>query len=613
MNEKNTSDRKSEISVPIVRLLCDIVRQHPSLLLVVDAPPYQLRAFLLACLSHPSSIDIAMQTLSVWSRIEPELTARRDPDWAQTFHHILLVVLRKWALITSSTSEEHVEKRADFDETVLCCAQVMGETAFFEVLRGAASSVESALWASVAAAVLHDGRTEHCLPELFVSAFALDPATTPQLAATGCQAIVAYRLFIKQYRDGALVEPAARFCGRCLPIAATEAAKALLMLAELCGESMVAGLSFVVPLAARALPVVSEETAFALVSACAELATNLSEEASAPLTAELLDALISGTAVSRRPENFLGAGVALCSRSMGRSGAIYAGRLSRAWPELLAMLGSDQHYESACDFVAALATAAGPACQGMLPSVCQELVSLMQRRGTPRAVVAMRVFVAAASAASALGPLLASTCRAVLDYVGSRATATSATPEASDVCCAYFELLKALLWSPPWCSLLPQAGSPLMASLQLLCTALLQYGHDFECLLALSDFELELVAVSNSKPAFASLLTTVAPPLIGAHLRACLDGNPLAIRFHCHPLYELLRIVPVAQRAQVFAAGLREVRHCLPEPWIGTAARIASSINAARTFKAYMSDLFDVCRGRESADALSSYVASPPP
>ncbi len=44
---------------------------------------------------------------------------------------------------------------------------------------------------------------------------------------------------------------AARYCGRCLPVAAAAAAKALLLLAELCGAEMVVDLPLIVPLAAR--------------------------------------------------------------------------------------------------------------------------------------------------------------------------------------------------------------------------------------------------------------------------------------------------------------------------------------------------------------------------
>lgn len=84
---------------------------------------------------------------------------------------------------------------------LLSCAQALGERDFFALVRRAASSPEVALWAVTAVAVLHDGRTPHCLPELFAAAFATDPLAAPRLAATACGALHAFRLFVRQH-DG---------------------------------------------------------------------------------------------------------------------------------------------------------------------------------------------------------------------------------------------------------------------------------------------------------------------------------------------------------------------------------------------------------------------------
>lgn len=164
----------------------------------------------------------------------------------------------------------------------------------------------------------------------------------------------------------------------------------------------------------------NEETAQALVATCAELATNLSEERAAPLTAALLDALLDGATAqaSARRDNFFAAGVALwcvahcafcvcafahkCAHQRAVNGAL-AGHVRGSTGARVAhpvsvdavrdsrlvvtpLLTTSTHSmapaaasEATCDFVAAMAIAAGAASVPLLPPLVQEMVSLLHR------------------------------------------------------------------------------------------------------------------------------------------------------------------------------------------------------------------------------------------
>ncbi len=104
--------------------------------------------------------------------------------------------------------------------------------------------------------------------------------------------------------------------------------------------------------------------------------------------------------------------------------------------------------------------------------------------------------------------------------------------EDAAVCGALFEVLKRIVWSPPWRLALTLPPSPLSPLLALVERAVTLYGSDFECLAALSDFQVELMVAAASDPLLMATMAQHAPALIAAHVKAVLDGNPLAVRFH---------------------------------------------------------------------------------
>lgn len=107
--------------------------------------------------------------------------------------------------------------------------------------------------------------------------------------------------------------------------------------------------------------------------------------------------------------------------------------------------------------------------------------------------------------------------------------------EDASICGALFEVLKRIVWSPPWRMTLTMAASPLPAMLALVERAMALYCSDFECLGALSDFQVELMVAAASDPPLMTMMVHHAPGLVAAHVRAVVDGNPLAVRFHrCH-------------------------------------------------------------------------------
>ncbi len=105
-------------------------------------------------------------------------------------------------------------------------------------------------------------------------------------------------------------------------------------------------------------------------------------------------------------------------------------------------------------------------------------------------------------------------------------------PEDASVCGALFEVLKRVVWCPPWRAALGLPMSPLTALLALVERATTLYATDFECLAALAEFQVELMVAAASDPPLMAAVTAHAPAIITAHVLAVVDGNPLAVRFH---------------------------------------------------------------------------------
>ena len=573
---------------PLVGLVCEMLRSHPSLL-----DDGRLINFLLFALRQGE--PLASHTLPVWIRLEEwmaeESNKGRHIEWTATFSSVLQLLL-----VSANQEKDEMEStdwRLQLEETVLSCAHVIGAETFFGMISSAPLDV--ALWAASCASVLHNGRTAFCLPQLFEKALAApDNVLLEPLATSACVAIHSFRLFLKQHANGMLVRPAARFCGKCLPLSPLPASQALLELCEIAADSLAPEVITLAPFVANALPKVEGETASLLLTACAELLCVLEEKAAAPVVAELLEAILKGAVFgSNALSNVcMRGGVAFCDRSMGECGGVYAAGLRQAWPRLQELM---RESEAGCELVSALAIAAAPQCPELLPSVAAELMLVVRNRRSAAAVSGLRAFVTLQSVSDE------SLARAFIGSIGVCCEVLKeCCPEDGELCDAFFDLMRRVLWNPAWLDAL--CMTPVFGwALTVLENCYACFESNFQCLNAMSRYQTCVFSLyKDSEPRLANVVNAFCPKLIAMHVKACVAGNPLAVRFRAGPLYDALLAVPVQEtRFQLFLSGLTD---CKLDPKL--AARVAhqgvmSAQKSDAMLKAFLSDLSNAARGRD--------------
>jgi len=113
------------VSVARATLLCDIVRQHISLLTFSESELQKpLLEFLLSLLG--SSVELAAPTLSVWVRLEEAVSSSNSSSiWPSVFGRVVALALRSAASRCGNKDEDALRQwRAQLQDTVLSGAQV---------------------------------------------------------------------------------------------------------------------------------------------------------------------------------------------------------------------------------------------------------------------------------------------------------------------------------------------------------------------------------------------------------------------------------------------------------------------------------------------------------
>ncbi len=591
-------------SVAWAALLCDIVRQHPSLLVQLRDP---LIDFLLGLLANQSSIELASQCLPVWVRLEEVASASSAEElasWRPLFARVFQLALKSFAANhwPADMDEDSLRQwRVQLEELVLSCGQVIGLDTFFAELPRV--PLEVALWAAASVQVLHDGRTPYCIHSLFETLLGLPRPLPASVAVAACCAVSSYRGFLRQYQSGRMVSSVAQFCGSCLAVAPNAAAKALLDLSQTCGNQFAPDLYSIAPFVMRALSQMDAETMVLLLSMCGELASNLDERKAAPIVAEMLDRILSVTLSAATNDDqraaLCAALVGFCERSDGKCGDVYASFLERSWgrfPELA--LKSDE----VCDAITALAVAAGFAGREVLPALASLVLRIMgHRRLSSGAVILMlKAFVVCNECPPSLVSCFAETVSQLCGLFHLRQEAAD-----PDSLAALFDVAKRAQWNPVWREALARTIVN-QRVLELLHLCQKHHGSNFKLASEVCAYQEALF--QQSGPSSMGLIAAAAPSLASLHLREAVQGNPMALRFHSGPLYDLLKLVPgdsaLVSLLQASLAGV------VPAPKvIGTTNLLVRALHTSdNDFKNVLVDLQLVYRGRPDPEFMKMFA-----
>ncbi len=528
----------AQMSEPLVALVCDILRQHPSIILTQADKRQQLLDYLIACLSvSPFKSSVAGSTLPVWICLEEALAGGGSKGvpaaWRAVFGKVLMLVLQSVS-VTNVEYEAMQEWRLQLEDVVLSCAQTVGLECFYDTL--AKAPLETALWAATCDRVLHDGRTPYCLPHLVKSLLELpQPLSSSLLAQSACGFISGHRTFVRQNAGEKIVLPLAQFCSKCLQVAPAAAARALLDLSEVCGTQLASDLHSIAPFALRALPRLDGDTAVTLMSTCAELAANLEEARAAPVCAEIVETLLKGATSIEEDGDFAAvcgnACIAFCDRSVGRCGAVYAQWLERAWPRLSVLIKTS---DEMCDLVTALAIAACDAGRELLPLIAAAMSEVFIARQSQSAVLFLKSFVV----------LNSSSDRLVAAFVTAFGKCCQMPPQTTaDTCIALFDVAKRAQWNPVWQSALASTAVTQWA-LACIPQCYERFGSNFKLAGEMAAFEESLFEHSGELLGSNAALQSLVVALTSMHASLCLTGNPLAMRFHSGPLWDCVRLLP---------------------------------------------------------------------
>ena len=566
----------------LVMLLCEILRQHPTLVVAPSEKQQMLIEFLFACLGSRMTMQHA---LPVWIRLEESIVSEAWPVWKAAFSKVLMLVLK-----SAHANPEDDEWRQQLEETILSCANVIGVEAFFNGLESV--PLEVSLWAASAARVLHDGRSPYCLPRLFESAMQVPQPMPLVLVRSACAAFSGYRTFLREFAEGRLIVPVAQFISKSLQMAPTNVSRTLLDLSEVCDLQLSSNLVAITPMVLAALQHFDEATAVMMLSMVAELISNLEDARADSVTAEVLDCVLGLGAGASSPlsETSVVACAAFCERLAGKSSKVCGLRLARAWPQLAQLVrGSDE----ACELVTQLAIAAGLSAQNMFPAMAAELSAVLAHRPSPAAVNFLVAFVTLGEAPEPLLAAFVESCRRCCQLVSSNLKAHA------DLLTALFNVAKRTQWNREWRVALATFSPVYQGFLQLIPGCLAHLGSNFKLLEETSAFETALFQYADAA-LVNSQIRPVAAALVSAHLSSCLLGNPMAMRFSSGPLNDLLRLMPAQAAAALLAPNLASILAQFDSrvAQAATSKALDSLGQSGVNFKALMVDLQLLVSGR---------------
>lgn len=588
-------------SIAWAALLCDIVRQHPTL---VMSPDSELREplidFLLSLIGNKESIEMASQSVAVWIRLEEVVSSGGFTGvWTPVFVRVTGLALHS-ALPRPGVDEDSLRQwRSQLEDLLLSCGQILGLDVFFSGLSRV--PLEIVLWAISSVQVLHDGRTPFCLPSIFDALLEVKRPVAPSLALVACNALIRYRGFLRNHLDGRYVSGAAQFCGSCLAVAPAAAAKALLELSQTCGSLLAADLAAIAPFVLRALPGLDAETSALLLSMCGELASNLDETKAAPIVAELLDVVLGQICSGSKSEEQL-AGmclsvVGLAERSDGKCSMVYAQRLERAFARLSELA---TQCDEVCDVVCALGIASGASGQNLLSSVAALAVRVAaSRRNGPSAaaIFMLKALVVSAECNEVVLGAFVEAVRRLFQLFKQRL-------EQIDAECfvAVFDVGKRAQWNTPWRDALCRAPvNQWLLELIPVCYKL----HPSNFKLAGEVAAFEEAFVQHSGASVMGLMKAASPVLASLHLRESIQGNPLGLRFHSGPLFDMLKLFGGACLVLLQTAlnGIVPDAKCA-----GTAKLLANAMQTSDTeFKNVLVDLQLMWRGRPDPEFAKTF------
>jgi hypothetical protein len=496
-------------------LVCDIIRQHPSLLMKRDNElQKQLMDFLFHLLSNPS-IEWASQSVPVWVSLEQSYSCLNAPDpyWKAVFGRATGIALQS-ASARPGVDEDSLQLwREQLQDLVLSCGQAIGVDVFFANLNDV--PLEIALWGTLAVQCLHDGKTPFCLPKLFDAVVNLSRPVSLSIANVACSTFGAYRVFLREFAGGMLVSKCARFCGACLGVAPVVAANSLLRLSETCGSALCHDLQSIAPFVMRAMQNVDSETVVLLLCMCGELTSNLEEAVAAPVIGELLDhVLLLGLPKERSEEQLSTCALAcigFCEHSEGKCGFVYAQRLARAWPRLAELTHSS---DEVCQMIVALAVASGSFGSGLLPVIANHMVVVgSQRNCCGAAVEILRAFVV-------LNECNDSLLNAFGDCLSRFAKLLVSTPDRTEGLSMLFDAAKRAQWNPVW----REAMSRCSANQRMMevMPHIMREGYGSKLRENIAAFEEALY--SNANHNTMPLILAAAPMLVSVHITEGIKG-----------------------------------------------------------------------------------------
>ena len=585
----------------LVKMICSIVYQHISL--VRDTEDKSMVNFLLACLERR---DNAIFTVPVWNRLE-ESIKEDSVQWAPLFSMVLDRVLK-----VAVFAEEARELRMELSDVILNCALVMGEEAFFQRVKSQSPNIEVALFAVSHVASLHNGRTAFSLPELFKTALSTNPKSLNGLAESCCNAVFAYRLFIK---NSDMSSVTAQYCASCISICPNQASKAFLALAELCSDTLAKDLPRICPLFSEALFHVDEDTSVLLVGGVAELMSSIPEASSVTLASEFFDVILDGifkkASDSDQRMAFISAGIEFCNRANHRYESMFLQRLGKVFPLLSQMMSQNNDHGSL--FLGALVEACGLKCVEMYGPIVKELLAVMRKFKSSSSVRAFQFFAALSfdgytenergSRVNYVWNFVKESMNQIAKFI------TSCTEEDHELIMAFYDVMKFLVHNDYWMRCLGASDSPLYASLVLVEKCSLLCSSSFECMASMMDFHQTVFEknAKDKKQPFFDILQKTAPALLAIHIKRCLEGNPLVIRFHVCCIFDCLRFLPKELSYNVFCSIAKSSSRPLAPEVADRCGKLFVAIEKYPILKSFLSDVSNIAKGRETTEALDSY------